>query len=328
MKFTKLLAVALSVAVLAFMAGIADAHAQSLPKIRVTSGGEKGTYFPMVRNMAVYCAPLQIENLQSGGSDENIERLLANGADLGIVQVDLLFKRSKIDNDDNVKKLLAVMPLHIEAMHVVVLDKSGLQNFSELGGKPGNWAGMGKVKPKTIAVWGGSIESAVIIKALSGVNFEIDAVQNVDEALNKLNAGQVDALLAMGGQPLGWVKEKLKRGTHHMVTFDVPMERVQGAYRRTALNYASLGVLSKQTIGTNAALMSYNFTDPDKVRAISLLRQCLWDQLSKMQQDGDVHGQWRNVEKDKQVDGWSYFAGVAVQWPPVGGGFAPAPRKK
>ncbi|MDO8560640.1 MAG: TAXI family TRAP transporter solute-binding subunit [bacterium] len=323
MKLTKIMFVAvLAVAIISI--GFADA--QVLTKLRMASGGEGGTYYVMANNMATYCGEgLALDVQATGGSDDNVERLINNKADVAIVQKDILFKRAKFNNDAAVKNFLAVMPLHYEAMHVVVLEKSGIVKFSDLGAMKGRF--YGGSPGKKVGAYGGSIESAEIVKAMSDVAYEIVVVENQKAAVAALNSGQIDAILAMGGTPLKWVGEELKRGQHRLVQFDVPIDKVAGAYRKANVTYTRLGANAVPTISTDAVLITRNFTTAEKVRAVSLLRKCVWSELTRMQEADDTHGQWQNVQKDTQVEGWSWFAGMQVQWP-SGGGSAPVPKRK
>lgn len=305
------------------------AQAGELPALRLATGGGTGTYYAMGNNMATYCGEgLQLQVQKTGGTDDNIERLTsANKADIAIVQKDILFKRSKINRDQAVSNLLAVMPLYGEAMHLIVKKDSQLQSFTQLGAVPGRLGGyIGGKSGKKVGAYGGSIESAEIVKALSGVDYEIIPVNNIDEALPLLDNGSLDAILAMGGAPLGWVDEKLSRAKHRMIGFDGNTERISGAYRPINVTYTKLGVNALRTIATDAVLVTRNFTSQEKVGAVSLLRKCITTELTKMQEASDTHGQWQNVQKDNlAVDGWSYFAGVNVSWPPTG---VQGPRRK
>lgn len=293
-------------------------NAQNLPSLRIATGGEQGTYYAMAMNMATYCGQGLLLNVQkTGGSDDNIERLTSrNQADVGIVQKDILFKRLNYNKDVAVGNLLAVMPLHYEAMHLVVLEGSGLTKFSELGGVKGGFMNYGAKTAKKVGAWGGSIESAEIVRDMTGINFDIVVVENAGAAVSALNAKQIDAILAMGGTPLQWVDEKLKRGQHRFLSFDVPMERVERAYKRVSITYTKLGVNAIPSIATDAVLVTRNFSSVEKVRAVSLLRKCIQTELVRMQEADDTHGQWGNVQKDGQVSGWAVFPGMQVTWPP------------
>ena len=301
--------------------GFVATNAQDLPRLRIATGGEQGTYYAMAMNAANYCGQgLLLQVQKTGGSDDNIERLTSrNQADVGIVQKDILFKRLNYNKDTAVGNLLAVMPLHYEAMHLVALEKSGLTKFSELGGIKGGWMNYGAKSAKKVGAWGGSIESAEIVRDMSGVNFDLIVVENAGAAVNALNAGQIDAVLAMGGTPLQWVDEKLKRGQHRFLVFDVPMEKVERAYKRVSITYTKLGVNAIPTIATDAVLVTRNFVSAEKVRAVSLLRKCIQTELVRMQEAEDTHGQWGNVQKDGQVSGWAVFPGMQVTWPPTYG---------
>lgn len=310
------------VALIVLIAGVASAQ-NVLPTLRLATGGETGTYYAMATNMATYCAPgLSLQVQKSGGSDDNIERLTsANKADIAIVQKDILFKRSKVNRDTAVANLLAVMPLYGEAMHVVVKRGTPIEHFSQLGSVQGRLGGyIGARAGKRVGAYGGSIESAEIIKYLSGVDYEVIPVNDNADGLNKLEGGQIDALLAMGGAPLGWVNDKLDRQKHRLIDYDASIEKVSAAYRTARITYTKLGANALSTIATDAVLVTKNFTSPEKVQAVSLLRKCITTELVKIQEADDTHGQWQNVSKDNlQVEGWSFFAGTPVTWPPQNG---------
>lgn len=293
-----------------------------MPSLRLAAGSEGGTYYTMGNNMATYCSPgVTVQVQKTGGSDDNIERLTsANKADIAIVQKDILFKRSKYNKDQAVANLLAVMPLYGEAMHLVALRTNPANTFTDLGAVQGRLGGIvGGKAAKRVGAYGGSIESAEIIKAMTGVDYEVVPVENTVAGLAALDANKIDALLAMGGTPLLWVNEKLDRSKHKLLTFDGSMEKVSGAYRRTNLTYTKLGVNALPTIATDAILVTRNFSSTEKVTAVSLLRKCITTELTRMQEADDTHGQWANVQKDNlQVEGWSFFAGTPVTWPPAG----------
>lgn len=319
--------VSILVAILAIAVAFASiVGAQGLRRLRLASGSQGGTYYTMALNMKTYCDEgVSLDVQQTGGADENIAALMANKADIAIVQKDILFKRSKYGNDQAVKNFLAVMPLHPEAMHLIVLEKSGMTKFSQFGATKGRLGGLlGGNPAKKVAAYGGSIESAEIIKAMTEVNFELVVVADRKAALGALSSGQVDAVLAMGGVPMEWVEKELQRGVHRLVEFDASYETVQGAYKRSNLTYSKLGVNGLKTIATDAVLITRNFTTPEKVQAVSLLRKCVWTKLNEMKEADDTHGQWQNVERDQQVEGWSWFAGTQVTWPPAG---APVRKK-
>lgn len=300
--------------------GAALAWAQQ-PTLRLATGGETGTYYVMGNNMATYCsAGLNLQVQKTGGTDDNIERLTsANKADIAIAQKDILFKRAKFNKDASVANLLAVMPLYGEAMHVVVKKQSAVNTFTDLGAVVGRLGGyLGGKQGKKIGAYGGSIESAEIFKALSGIDYEVVPVADNASGLAALDKGEIDALMAMGGAPLGWVGDKLDRSKHRLIPVTVSMENMSQAYRRINITYTKLGVNALPTVATDAILVTRNFTSPEKVQAVSLLRKCITTELTRMQEADDTHGQWQNVQKDNlQVEGWSFFAGTPVTWPPA-----------
>lgn len=326
MKLKRTLAIAMFLVLTTFhVDGLVDvqAHGQGLPKVRVTAGGKGGVYYPMMMNLRTYCADVvTVEVLESGGSDVNIERLNQNQADVAVVQHDILVKRLKYDDDAGVKNLLAIRPLHIEAMHPITNVNTGLNNFTELKsvpGVPGGFLGRG-AKPaipgKKIAAWGGSIESAEVLKSMTGVDYQVEPVGSADEAIAALDTKRVDAIIAMGGVQLTWVNEKLKRGVHKFLAFDVPMGAIEKAYKQTSLTYTKLGANAIKTVGTHAVLVAYNNPSMEKMRAVAFFNECIQQRLTQLQGADDTNGQWRNVKADARLEGWAPFvAPPGVVWP-------------
>src|SRR3990167_3600735 len=108
--------IVLGIAILAFVIAIPGSiDAQSKLRLRLAAGSPGGTYYTMSQNLQSYCAPIDLELVPTTGADASIDVMFGNKADIGIVQFDMLFKRSK-GGDKDIQGLLMVQPLHPESM--------------------------------------------------------------------------------------------------------------------------------------------------------------------------------------------------------------------
>ena len=170
--------------------------------LNVATGSKGGTYATMYKNLGDICTSASwLRERQTSGSVENVDLLLSNQVSLAFVQLDVLKARDQIDGDPRAKEIRTLLPLHQEEIHLIAKKPtkgflgrvSGVTRFSELA-------------RKKVGAWGGSVVTANVLRAKSGVNFEVAAFPTRDAALAALASGQVDAVLAVVGQPADWVK--------------------------------------------------------------------------------------------------------------------------
>ena len=115
-----------------------SAAAESVPSapcaLRIAAGPDGKVYSRMVYDMQRACgqAASFCPVITKGGVD-NMTRLAASEAEMGIVQVDVL--REMKHSDPTIKKLQLVLPLHNNLLHVLTLSK-GVKPEGLLGKLP------------------------------------------------------------------------------------------------------------------------------------------------------------------------------------------------
>ena len=193
------LGLALSVPLLASLPALAQsARPAAQPNfLNVATGSKTGTYSALFKDLGRVCTgSAYLRERGTTGSLENIDLLLGNQVSLAFVQSDVLKAREQIDKDPRVANIKALLPLYREELHLLTLKPKG-------GGAPLTFE---QLRGKRVAAWGGSLVTAQVVQALTGVGYQIVNAKDQTAALNALQRGQVDAVLAVVGQPATWVK--------------------------------------------------------------------------------------------------------------------------
>lgn len=171
----------------------------------VSTGSEKGTYYSMLRSVQVACSQVPLTVNTSTGSDENLDRLVQNQATLGVVQSDTLKFQEMNDPRVNDERIRVLAVLHPEEVHVVVSSgvKVGGSMFGLVGGRlPETLADL---RGKDVGAWGGSYTTAMVMNLQGNLGLNVIRYGNGDEAKAAMEQNRIQAIIAVGGQPLGFV---------------------------------------------------------------------------------------------------------------------------
>ncbi len=271
----------------ALLAG--PALSQSLSVLNVATGSKGGTYATMYKNLGDVCTSASwLRERQTSGSVENVDLLLSNQVSLAFVQLDVLKARDQIDGDPRAKAIRVLLALHQEEIHLIAKKPtkgflgrlSGVTRFSELG-------------KKKVGAWGGSVVTANVLRAKAGVNFEVAAYPTRDAALSALAAGQVDAVLAVVGQPADWVKA-LDSQQYTLLPLDLSAEKVSAFYQPARLIYPAFGA-AVPTYSVQSLLVTRDFKTPEKRAQLLKYQSCARAKLTRLQEDEGMHPKWNDV---------------------------------
>jgi uncharacterized protein len=257
--------------------------------LNVATGSKGGTYATMYKNIGDMCIGASfLRERQTSGSVESVDLLLSNAVSLAFVQLDVLKARDQIDGDPRAKDIRALLPLHQEEIHLIAKKPtknffgkiSGVTRFSELGGKK-------------VGAWGGSVVTANVLRGKSGINLEVAAFPNRDAALSALENGQVDAVLAVVGQPADWVKG-LDPQQYNLLPLDIDAAKLQGFYQKAKVIYPQFGA-GVETFSVQSLLVTRNFKSPDKKAQLLKYQKCAKSKLTNLQEDEGMHPKWNDV---------------------------------
>lgn len=257
--------------------------------LNVATGSKGGTYATMYKNLGDICTSASwLRERQTSGSVENVDLLLNNQVSLAFVQLDVLKARQQIDGDPRAEEIRTLLPLHQEEIHLIAKKPtknflgrvSGVTKFSDLAGKK-------------LGAWGGSVVTANVLAGKSGVKAQVVAFPNRDAALAALAGGQVDAVLAVVGQPADWVKA-VNPQTYNLVPIDVAPDKLQGFYQKAKLIYPQFGA-SVDTYSVQSLLVTRNFKTPEKRAQLLKYQSCAKAKLTELQEDEGMHPKWNDV---------------------------------
>ncbi|PNY81719.1 TAXI family TRAP transporter solute-binding subunit [Deinococcus koreensis] len=272
------------------LAGVPLAQAQPV-FLNVATGSKTGTYSAMFRNIGVVCTQsAYLKERGTSGSLENIDLLLSNEVSLAFVQSDVLKAKEQIDQDARVANIRALLPLHNEEVHLFARPPVVKKNIFGKTTTTGV-ATFADLKGKRVAAWGGSLITAKVLSAKLAVPYSIVSVKDRDAALAALNAGQVDAVLAVVGQPAAWVKE-----LSGVNLVPVPYTAaLNGVYSSAKLLYPNLGAGSVPTVAVQSVLATRDFKTPERKNILLKYQQCALSRLVNLQEDEGMHPKWQEV---------------------------------
>jgi hypothetical protein len=284
-------------------------------KVVIGTGGPGGTYDVMVgKELMSQCrrddTTFGVIN-RKGGTIANIDNILANKQDAGVGQEDVLFLKKSVNPEVNQLKVL--FTLHPEEIHVFVNRNTGLRHpdvvtSKYMGFKEDRVPGASivfnfveELASYKLGAWGGSYDTARLIRAKGGINYE--PVQYPDEAsaFTALSKGAVQGILAVAGAPAQNF-EGIKDPNLKLVGFkpDTTMKLADIYSGGSVLNYTNLNSEGIQTVSTNAVLFTREFSDPSILKALSELKGCYTHAVGKLRDTRGAHKKWRQVKVESK----------------------------
>lgn len=182
-------------------------YAQLAWAFTIATGPSGGTYFQIAQDIKTMVEKhgIELRVVATKGSFENIELLGTGKAELAIVQLDALRYFSDVVKQQagvNVlDKIKVVLNLYPEEIHILS-NKKEITSFYQLEGK----------KVSTGPQQSGTALTSELLFSL----YDIKAMKSYDapeEAVKKLQQGELDALVFVGGAPVPFI-EKLDSKIH------------------------------------------------------------------------------------------------------------------
>ncbi|QIG96350.1 MULTISPECIES: TAXI family TRAP transporter solute-binding subunit [unclassified Bradyrhizobium] len=283
---------------------------QSLNANTVTliSGTIGGTYVQFGADLASVLDDgnkLRILPIVGRGSVQSVADILfLQGVDLGIVRSDTLeyLERKGIAKDIK-KQFTYVTKLYNEEMHVIA--SKSIRNLRDLEGK-------------TVSVDlpnGGTFVTALTVFERLGMKPKVVYVEQ-RIALEKLKAGEIDAVIVCGGKPYKSVSG-FKDDRFHLVTVNYE-KPLQGDYLPASLSakdYPNLisGEDRVDTIAVPAVLAAYNWApNTERYHKLANFVDAFFTKFPTFQ-NPPFHPKWREVSLSAPLPGWQRLP-VAQQW--------------
>jgi TRAP-type uncharacterized transport system substrate-binding protein len=270
--------------------------------LRVATGPKGKIYEQLFENMNRVCgAEISLCAVPSEGGLQNLALLSANKADIGMAQVDTL--EALKEGDLNMKQMQAVMPLHLNLLHVVALSSGSTVGRKAIAGYtvPGTGSkvvvrNFSDLKELTIAAVGSAQLMGRTLEAQLHYGMKFENVDGDAEALNLLSSGKVQAVFTTVGWPSP-VISKLRGDTFMLVRYDLTPP---APYVLAKRNYQNLDALNHPFLATPNLLLANAYKPGGNYhQRVAGLQRCLGQHLDELR-EGNFHSAWREIDDPTQ----------------------------
>lgn len=279
----------LSTALVASALMFGSGFAQQGSFLVVASGAQGTTSADMFKNLGQVCSGTAfLRERSTSGSIENLGLLLDKQASLAFVQLDVLKVRAQVLKDPRTKEILTLLALNQDELHLIAKKSTkapvggggGVTKFSDLAGKK-------------LGAWGGSFVTATVLKTETGLAIQVTPYPERKDALAALSAGQVDAVLAVVGQPADWVAA-LDPQQYSLLPLDIKPDLLAAYYNKATLNYPKFGG-PVETYSVRRLLVARNFKGSASKAQLLKYQACAKSRLSALQTLPGMHPKWKDV---------------------------------
>lgn len=293
----------------ALLIAIVSINAQAQAKTFVVAQGSiTGTYGKAFTELSSTCSTDSLPLAPAfpdgkGDGAGNLEALTNSKAQAAFVRNDVIFWQGQGGQLGNVKTLFTLWP---EQVHLVAktqttvavkkymintTDTITLNTIADLNGRR-----LGAVGANQI--------TANVLKAQTGVNFDIVSCSDAKDAIAKLDAGQVEAVIFTAGKPAPAV-EKLN-GNYKLLAIPSDIARkVASVYSPTTLTYSNLNqAFNVPSVQAESIFVTKVYNTPAKIQQLAELRACFFKRLDEMKDEGSPL--WQQVESKNQGK-WPWY---------------------
>ena len=276
--------------------------------VTLISGTIGGTYVQFGADLASVLDDgnkLRVLPIVGRGSVQSVADILfLQGVDLGIVRADTLdYLEKKGLAKDIKKKFTYVTKLYNEEMHVIA--PKSIRSLKDLNGKI-----VSVDLPN-----GGTFVTALIVFERLGIKPKFVYVEQ-RIALEKMKAGEIDAVIAVQGKPSNAVSQ-FKDDRFHLVPVDYakPLQNDYLPASLSAKDYPNL--ISDQekvdTIAVPAVLAAFNWApNTDRYRRLALFVDHFFTKFPSFQKP-PFHPKWKEVSLSAPLPDWQRFP-AAKEW--------------
>src|SRR6476646_1321449 len=277
--------------------------------VTLISGTIGGTYVQFGADLAAVVVDgnkVPVLPIVGRGSVQSVADILfLQGVDLGIVRSDTLdYLERKGFAKDIKKQFTYVTKLYNEEMHVIA---------------PKSVATLKDLEGKTVSVDlpnGGTFVTALTVFERLGIKANFVYVEQ-RIAMEKLKAGEIDAVIVVGGKPYKSVSTFGNDGRFHLAKVDYakPLQNDYLPATLTAKDYPNLikDGESVDTIAVPAVLAAYNWApNTERYRKIALFVDAFFTKFPALQ-NPPFHPKWKEVSLSAPLSGWNRLP-VAQQW--------------
>ena len=273
--------------------------------VRILGGDYGSTDMRMVVDLAEMLAArsdMRVVPMVGQGAARNLEDLLyLKGVDISVVQSDVLdfYRRNElISNID--QRIRYIAKLNDKEVHLVAQD--AFANVDALAGARVNFGREDS----------GSFMAAGIIFQDLGIEVDVTTYDD-EEALAKLKAGEIDAMLTVDGAPIDRLATLSPADDLHFLS--LPNDRISATYLPAQLSADAYPLMVKsyapiETVAVGVVLAAYHWTDDSpRAGALDSFVQALFGHFDELKEPGSgYHAKWQNVDLAETLPEWQRMA--------------------
>jgi len=277
--------------------------------VTLITGTIGGTYVQIGADLASVLDDgnkLRVLPIVGRGSVQSVADILfLQGVDIGIVRADTLdYLERKGFAKDIKRQFTYVTKLYNEEMQVIA--PKAVQSLKDLEGK-------------TVSVDlpnGGTFVTALTVAERLGMKANFVYIEQ-RIAMEKLKAGEIDAVIVVGGKPYKSVSTFVNDGRFHLVRvdYDRPLQTDYLPATLTSKDYPNLIAEGEKvdTIAVPAVLAAYNWPpNSDRYRKLSQFVDAFFNKFPTLQKP-PFHPKWRETSLSAPLAGWNRLP-YAQQW--------------
>src|SRR5215468_12055530 len=277
--------------------------------VTLITGTIGGTYVQIGADLASVLDDgnkLRVLPIVGRGSVQSVADILfLQGVDIGIVRSDTLdYLERKGFAKDIKKQFTYVTKLYNEEMQVIA--PKSVQNLKDLEGK----------KVSVDLPNGGTFVTALTVAERLGMKANFVYIEQ-RIAMEKLKAGQIDAVIVVGGKPYKSVSTFNNDGRFHLAGVDYakPLQSDYLPATLTSKDYPNLIAEGERvdTIAVPAVLAAYNWApNSERYRKLAQFVDAFFAKFPTFQHP-PFHPKWKETSLSAPLAGWSRLP-AAQQW--------------
>jgi TRAP-type uncharacterized transport system substrate-binding protein len=284
-------------------------QAWSQEKFIIATGDKKAgsVYSTMFGELAATCSTGDWMEQTTTGGVQNKDMLLGNKVSGAWLQADMLEFERRLDPSkvENIKTLVA---MHQEELHFIAradVKKEG--GFMGVGGKEVSFKTLTDLKGRTVGAVGGSISSASVVSANSGLDFKVLPVADSTVLKQMLLEGKLDAILVVGGAPHPLVASLPASFKILSIPQDLVTKLASSKlYSSALLSYSNVNASAVQSVSTQALLVTRVYRSKAMIAKLKEMRTCFAQKLGDIQDKNGTHPKWQFVDANNH-GGWSWY---------------------
>lgn len=270
----------------------------------VAGGQLSGTYMTFANELAEVLDDgdnLRILPIVSYGAASNLDDLLyLRGIDVAVTQSDVFeYFQTQRKTAGLQNRVHYIIRLPVSEVHIMA--KRNIRSLEDLRGKKVNFGPAGS----------GSSLTGPIIFQRAGIKVEQTGFDN-PVALQKLRAGEIDALIRMVSKPIDFFAKIPAKDNFHLVPipFDKKFSDYYTLAEFTKAEYPTLISEGETTtgIGVPAVLAVYNWPlQSDRARRVKRMIERMFANWEKFQSP-PRHPKWKEINLAATVPGWTRWS--------------------